>query len=394
MSTALFRFILCTLYFILSSMRIGFEAKRAFKNFTGLGNYSRSVIQILAHRYPENQYFVYSPDLVKNSRTEFLFHLKNGTIRTAPFKFFKSFWRSKGVIKDLSKDQVEIYHGLSHEIPSGLKNKGIKSVVTIHDLIYLRYPQYFKPIDRKIYDLKFRSACKHADRIIAISEQTKKDIIHFFGTDKNKIEVVYQGCDSIFYHPSSTENLTEVQLKYQLPNDYLLCVGTLENRKNQLLILNALLHLPKDTQLVLVGKSTPYEQILRDFIFTNSLENRVKIISNVDFTDLPAIYQQAKIFIYPSIFEGFGIPILEALNSGVPVIAAKGSCLEEAGGPNSLYIQPNEELELSKAISRILDDESFRTEMIEKGKQFALNFREENIAKNLMRVYQKTIKDA
>lgn len=375
-------------------MKIGFEAKRAFKNFTGLGNYARSVIQILAHQYPENQYFIYSPDLVKNSRTDFLFHLKNGTIKTAPFKFFKSFWRSKGVVKDLVKDEVEIYHGLSHEIPSGLKNKGIKSVVTIHDLIYLRYPQYFKTLDRKIYDLKFRLACKHADRIVAISEQTKKDIIHFFGTDQDKIEVVYQGCDSIFYHPATAEKLVEIQLKYQLPKDYLLCVGTLENRKNQLLILKALMHLPKHIQLVLVGKPTPYEQILRDFISTNSLENRVKIISNVDFTDLPAIYQQAKIFVYPSIFEGFGIPILEALNSGIPVIAAKGSCLEEAGGPNSLYIQPHMEIELSTAISQILNDKSLEKEMIEKGKQFALNFREENIAKNIMRVYKKTIQDA
>jgi glycosyltransferase involved in cell wall biosynthesis len=374
-------------------MIIGFEAKRAFKNFTGLGNYARSVIQILAHQYPENQYFIYSPDLVKNSRTDFLFLLKNGTIRSAPFKFLKSFWRSKGVITNLLKDKVDIYHGLSHEIPLGLKNKGIKSVVTIHDLIYLRFPQYFKPIDRKIYNIKFRSACKHADRIIAISEQTKKDIVHFFGTDENKIEVVYQGCDTIFYHLASFENLAEVRLKYQLPKDYLLCVGTLENRKNQLLILKALLHLPNDTQLVLVGKSTSYKETLMTFISTNSLENRVKIISNVDFKDLPAIYQQAKIFVYPSIFEGFGIPILEALNSGVPVIGAKGSCLEEAGGPHSLYIQPDDEIELSAAISKILDNETLKNEMIEKGKQFALNFREENIAKNLMRVYQKTIQD-
>jgi glycosyltransferase involved in cell wall biosynthesis len=143
----------------------------------------------------------------------------------------------------------------------------------------------------------------------------------------------------------------------------------------------------------LIGKSTSYKETLMTFISTNSLENRVKIISNVDFKDLPAIYQQAKIFVYPSIFEGFGIPILEALNSGVPVIGAKGSCLEEAGGPHSLYIQPNDEIELSAAISKILDNETLKNEMIEKGKQFALNFREENIAKNLMRVYQKTIQD-
>jgi glycosyltransferase involved in cell wall biosynthesis len=372
-------------------MRIGFEAKRAFHNFTGLGNYARSVIQILTKQFPDNQYFIYSPELNKNSRTDFLFDLKNGKIRSAPYKIFKTFWRSKGVIKDLLKDEVDIYHGLSHEIPRGLKNKGIKSVVTIHDLIYLRFPHLFKAIDRKIYSLKFQLACKNSDRIIAISEQTKKDIIQFFGIDARKIDVVYQGCDPIFYLPASSHALDEVRVKYQLPATYLLCVGTLEYRKNQLLILKALLHLPKHIQLVLVGKSTAYEQILRNFIAANHLENRVTIASAVEFKDLPAIYQQAKIFIYPSLFEGFGIPILEALHSRIPVIAAKGSCLEEAGGPHSLYIQPNDEIELSQAIAQLIDHEVLKNEMIEKGKLFASHFSEENIAKNLVGVYQKTL---
>ncbi len=369
-------------------MKIGFEAKRAFQNFTGLGNYARFVIKTLAENQSQNQYFLYAPKAVKNPRTTFLFNLKNVFIRTASIKILKSYWRSKGIIKDLKRDKIELFHGLSHEIPSGLKKAKIKSVVTIHDLIYLRYPQYFKWLDRKIYDYKFRSACKNADKIIAISEQTKRDIIHFFGIDTEKIKVIYQGCDPIFNCVISNVEKIKNKEKYNLANEFLLCVGSIETRKNQLLILKSLIKLPQHINLVLVGKKTKYVVQLHDFILKNNLKDRVQILSDVPFQDLPSIYQLAKIFIYPSKFEGFGIPILEALNCGIPVIAAKGSCLEEAGGSNSIYFSPDSEEELSRAILKIWDNVSLQKEMILRGKEFALNFREDKIAANLLTLYQ------
>lgn len=372
-------------------MRIGYEAKRAFKNFTGLGNYARATVQTIAHQFPTHQLFLYSPDVVKNSRTQFLFNLPNVFIKTAPIKLFKTYWRSKGVVHDLVRDKIDLYHGLSHEIPSDLQKKGIKSLVTIHDLIFLRFPNYFKSIDRKIYDYKFKKACENADTIIAISEQTKRDIIHFFGVDEAKIEVVYQGCDPIFYEELKQSKLIEVKTKLTLPDEFLLCVGTIENRKNQILILKALSHLPKNIHLVLVGKPTEYCEILKKIIDLHQLQNRVHFLHDVNFEDLPAIYQLAKIFVYPSKFEGFGIPILEALNCGVPVIATKGSCLEEAGGPDSLYIEQDNAMQLVETINKIYADENLANKMIVNGKRFTLNFREEKIAENLMAVYQKTL---
>ena len=369
-------------------MKIGFEAKRAFQNFTGLGNYARFVIKTLSENQPRNQYFIYAPKAVKNPQTNFLFDLKNVFVRTAPIKFLKLYWRSKGIIEDLKKDKIELFHGLSHEIPIGLKKANIKSVVTIHDLIYLRYPQYFKWFDRKIYDYKFRSACKNADKIIAISEQTKRDIVHFFGTDINKIEVIYQGCDAVFTIKVSANQKTKIKQKYNLADDFLLCVGSIEIRKNQLLILKALNLLPQKINLVLVGKQTEYVEIINDFIIKHKLENRVNILFNISFQDLSTIYQLAKIFIYPSRFEGFGIPILEALNSGVPVIATTGSCLEEAGGPASMYVSPDNEEELSQAILKIWESSSSQTEMILKGNEYALNFRDEKIAAELLKLYK------
>lgn len=372
-------------------MKIGYEAKRVFKNFTGLGNYSRWVVQSLAAAYPTNSFYLYTPKTSKNPRLNFLLNFKNIIVRTPNPKKNIAFWRSFGVVNDAKKDGIDIFHGLSHEIPFGLKRKNIKSVVTIHDLIFLRYPQYFKLIDRLIYKFKFKYACKNADTIIAISQQTKHDIVHYFGINKQKIVVVYQGCDALFYQTKTTHELNQIKQKYHLPHTFLLCVGTIENRKNQLLILKALTLLPSNIHLVLVGKATKYKQNLTHFIAQNKLQNRVLFLENLPFVDLPSIYHLAKIFVYPSVFEGFGIPILEALNCGVPVIAATGSCLEEAGGPNSIYINSNSENELANQINLVLNDETLRQNMIIQGKLYALNFRENTIAQKLITVYQNTL---
>ncbi len=372
-------------------MKIGYEAKRIFKNFTGLGNYSRWVVQSLAAAYPNNSFYLYTPKITQNPRINFLQLFKNIIVRTPNTKRFNFFWRSFGVVKDAKDDKIEIFHGLSHEIPFGLKNANIKSVVTIHDLIFLRYPQYFKLIDRIIYKFKFKYACKNADTIIAISEQTKKDIVSYFGVNEEKIEVVYQGCDAFFYQTIALQHKIQVKQKYKLPDVFLLCVGTIENRKNQLLILKALQFLPNYLQLVLVGKQTKYAQILNQYILENQLQNRVLFLQNIDFIDLPSIYQLAKIFVYPSFFEGFGIPILEALNCGVPVIAATGSCLEEAGGLNSIYINPNDEIELAKQINLLINNKTLCQYMINQGKLYSLNFRENILAQKLMKIYQKTL---
>ncbi len=372
-------------------MKIGYEAKRIFTNFTGLGNYSRWVVQSLAAAYPNNSFYIYTPKTSENPRLNFLLNFKNIIVRTPKDKKINFFWRSFGVVNDAKKDNIDIFHGLSHQIPFGLKRKNIKSVVTIHDLIFLRFPHYFKLIDRIIYKLKFNYACKNADSIIAISEQTKKDIVHYFGIDQQKIEVVYQGCNALFYQTITSHNLNHVKQKYQLPDVFLLCVGTIENRKNQLLILKALQFLPSNVQVVLVGKQSKYALILNQYILENQLQNRVLFLQNVDFIDLSSIYQLAKIFVYPSLFEGFGIPIIEALNSGVPVIAATGSCLEESGGPNSIYIKPNDEIELANQINLVLNDETLRQNMINQGKLYALNFRENSIAQKLITVYKNTL---
>ena len=377
-------------------MRIGFDGKRAVQNFTGLGNYSRYIVDILCQFGPENEYVLYAPKKRENKRLDKLTkqyqQLQLSYPTTSSWKKFSSLWRVWGVTRQLEKEKIDIFHGLSNELPLNIHQSEVKSIVTIHDLIFLRYPQYYHSIDRKIYTYKFRKACENADKIIAISECTKRDIIEFFRIPADKIEVVYQGCDPSFIHHVAEEKKREVRAKYQLPDHYILNVGSIEERKNALSAVQALMMLPEQIHLVIVGRHTEYTDKVEHFIKENKLEERVHIISNVPFDDLPAFYQLAEIFVYPSRFEGFGIPIIEALYSGIPVVAATGSCLEEAGGPDSIYVHPDDIKGMADAFKQIYTDPERKKNMIEKGHSFAKRFSEEKQAEEILNIYKKLMK--
>lgn len=377
-------------------MKIGFDGKRAVQNYTGLGNYSRYIAEILCRFYPENSYLLYAPKKRNNKRLEKLteeFHQLSVIYPKGSFwKKLSSIWRIGRITKQLEEEKVNLFHGLSNELPLNIRKSRIKSIVTIHDLIFLRFPKYYHFIDRKIYTYKFRKACENSDRIIAISECTKRDIMRFFQIPASKIEVVYQGCDPIFEQKVSEETKKEIRYRYQLPERFILNVGSIEERKNALLAVQALSELEQDIHLVIVGKRTPYTEKIERFVNEHHLTARVHIFSDVPFKDLPAFYQCAEIFAYPSYFEGFGIPIIEALHSGVPVVAATGSCLEEAGGPDSLYIDPDNVKEIGNAFRRILNDNNLKQEMVERGKLFVKQFSNQEQAKLIMDIYKKTCK--
>ena len=373
-------------------MIIGLDAKRAVANHTGLGNYSRFMVDILATYHEGHNYRLFIPKKKKNcSYDKLLTHVNvhSELPQTTTMKRFSSLWRSFFIKKDLLKKGVQLYHGLSNELPIGIHKTGIKSVVTIHDLIFLRYPEYYKPIDRKIYNFKFKYACHVADRIVAISECTKRDIMNFYQIPAEKIDVVYQGCDPQYSEIVSEQKKKQVKETYQLPEKYILNVGSIETRKNLMLALEALKDIPADIHLVAVGKKTPYVDSLMEYANENGLNDRLHLIHNLPHSDLPAVYQQALMFVYPSRFEGFGIPIIEAMHSQLPVIAATGSCLEEAGGAHSIYVDPDDVKGMTNAILRILSDKELREKMITEGNKYLQRFREDVLADDMNRVYNK-----
>ncbi|OJU34949.1 MAG: mannosyltransferase [Bacteroidales bacterium 45-6] len=375
-------------------MKIGFDGKRAVQNNTGLGNYSRYLVEILSAYFPENHYVLFAPKRCENPRLEKLKCAPNVSFlypKTYFWKQFSSLWRLFGIKADLKREKPNVYHGLSNELPLGIARAGIKSVVTIHDLIFLRYPDYYKPIDRLIYRFKFRYACRKADKVIAVSECSKRDIVSFFRIPEEKIEVVYQGCHPCFREEVAAEKRMEVSRKYSLPKQYLLYVGTVESRKNLLLVVKALKLLSPEISLVAVGKKTPYQDLVEKYASEHGVANRLQIFNGIPFADLPAFYAQAKAFVYPSFFEGFGIPLVEALSQGIPAIAATGSCLEEAGGPDSIYVDPLDEVALAEKIEKIWHDPEFASSMAKAGKSYVERFSDEEIARQLMAVYSSLL---
>jgi glycosyltransferase involved in cell wall biosynthesis len=375
-------------------MRIGFDAKRAFLNNTGLGNYSRWLIKSLASFYPDNSYLLYTPKIKTNSHYNFLNDYSNTQTITPKNKTLTSLWRSKGIVNDLQRDGIALYHGLSHELPYRIDRSGIASVVTVHDLIFKRFPQYFGRVSRAIYGAKLRYACRVADKIIAVSQHTKNDIVELLNISPKKIEVVYQGCDAAFKTPCTQAQKQVVLKKYNITGDFVLSVGTIERRKNLLLIIKSLALVKQPVKLVVIGRQTRYAEAVKKAIHRYRLTDRMIFLERVDFAHLPAIYQSAKAFVYPSRYEGFGIPVLEALSSGTPVIAAKGSCLEEAGGPDSLYVDPDNEADLAEKINLLLADDALREKMITNGREYSRNFDDDKLAAQLMAVYKNILNHA
>ncbi len=345
-------------------MNIGFDAKRLFHNHTGLGNYSRTLVGNLKKQLSEEKLYLYSPP----PSNEFCDFQNQDTYRLRTGK--GSLWRSFGIKKQLQQDQINIFHGLSNELPFGLNAQGIRSVVTIHDLIFKILPHTYPLIDRSIYDFKFQYACRNATKIIAISESTKNDIIRYYSINPQKIEVIYQACNAIFYSDGSSENLLK---KYALPSSYILVVGGLGKRKNLDLLLDAHQLLPRDLQIpiVLVDRGKTKGDIGRK-LEKITAKKQLYWIKNLDDTaTLQQIYQRASLLVYPSLYEGFGLPIVEALLSKTPVITALNSSLQEAGGKDTIYLQSLAIEEMKTALERVLTDSQQRQTMITKGYEYA-----------------------
>ena len=303
-----------------------------------------------------------------------------------------SLWRNFSVPRHLRTQHVDLFHGLSNELPVGLYNaRRVGTVVTIHDLAFIRYPQFYKAIDRLLYRKKYGASARHADRVITVSEATRRDVIDIFGVEEERVTTVYQGCSEAFSRITPEETQASRSL-FALPRRYILFVGSIEVRKNLGLIVEALSLLQdKELHLVAVGRKTPYTQLVLERARRLGVLSRLHLLHGVSGGNLPGIYAGAEVFVYPSRFEGFGIPIIEALSAGVPVIGATGSCLEEAGGPSSLYTDPTDASMLATLIDRVVIDISLRKKMIEDGLHYVQRFTPKRIAKDLSAIYEEVL---
>ena len=339
--------------FQIKGYNIGYEAKRAFFNKTGLGNYSRTFLKEIFVQERDNRFFLFTPkqpdnywgfDLLQNVKIIWPKNVWN--------KLLPSFWRSLWLGTIAKRYNIDLFHGLSQELPFDINFAKCATVVTIHDLIFLRFEESYKLIDIETYKRKAKFACENADHIIAISQQTKEDIIQFFGIAADKITVIYQDCSALYKSPIAQEELQMVQERYSLPSDFVLSVGALNFRKNNKTLIESLVHCQKNVNLVIAGDGNQrpkLEQLVADL----GLQSRVQFLGFVPDICLKALYSLAQIYVYPSLFEGFGIPILESLHCNTPVITGTKGCFSEVGGKHAIYVDQTNPKSIAAAIDQL-----------------------------------------
>lgn len=350
-------------------MVIGYDAKRAFQNNTGLGNYSRMVVCGMASHYRDFHAFLYAPKLSGYYQSYFSGYANISTHQAHGFdRHLPRLWRAFGISIHVKNDNIQLFHGLSHELPHGIPNS-IKKVVTMHDLIAWRHPEYFTKLDAIIHQKKQLHSCRIADMVVAISEQTKRDLIEIMHVPEEKIRVIYQSCDAQFWQSIEKDDLEYVRETYRLPNRYIIAVGTIEERKNQLALIQALKQLPSDVQLVLVGHGHGgYLEKVRAMLRDEEMVHRVMILDHANFEDFPALYANAICSAYISRIEGFGIPVLESMCCDTPVLTSNRSSMPEVGGDAVLYADPNNIDEIVAQLKRLIEDKDLHQQLVEKGR--------------------------
>jgi len=372
-------------------MNIGIDAKRIFFNNSGLGNYGRRFYRALAKNLPQDSFYLYSPRKVV-SENPYLkeIHRANSRISYPQMAFHKilggTLWRSGLINNQLKKDRIEIYYGLSNEIPFGIDKIRSVKIVVIHDLIFLRYPRLYPAFDVFFYKKKTEYSCKYADFIIAASEQTKTDIMNYYNIPGDKITVIYPGTDPIFYNDESADSGNYLNPERK----YIISIGAITPRKNLLNTVQAFNVVKEkyDIDLVVIGTAVglgrDYLKIIKNYLEINRLSDRVHFLGNVPYKYVPALCRNAQLMVYPSQFEGFGMPIVEGFFSRIPVITSTGGCFPEAGGDGAVYVNPNDVEEIAGWIEKLMDSKSLRDDLIRKGLQHAERFRQEQIEKDIV----------
>lgn len=356
-------------------MRIGFDAKRYFHNRTGLGNYSRSLVHALAEHQPQDEFWLFAPGVAHGPALWNNLKTFNAAGKGAR-------WRSSGIGRDLQRMDIDVFHGLSNEIPMGLKQKGIPAVVTIHDVIFRRFPGYYRYFDRLMYHWKTAYAVKHADIIVATSQATADDLMKFYRAAADKIEVVCQPIDPSWYTAAAAD------VPESAP--YFLYVSSFTGRKNHGTLIEAFSKISRQTDmnLVLAGAAGETLERCRRFVLHEGLQERVRFYPDVAADELQALMQHAAAFVYPSLFEGFGIPLAEAAAKGKPMAVSDIAVFRELAGEAALYFNPNSAEEMGAVMLDAIRSEY--QAVMEQGRQHLLgSLKPAAIADRMMAIYKR-----
>jgi glycosyltransferase involved in cell wall biosynthesis len=367
-------------------MRIAIDIRNMVFSRAGISKYTENLIRSLAGIDQSNEYVLLSNTKSRRDWSKFS-NVSEKVIRLPNVgRFTEKFWEEALLPVELKK--ADIFHSPRFMLP---KKKVCKYIDTIHDLAFKRYPELFTEQTFSYVNDWVERAVKKADKIIAISNNTKKDLIDLFNAKADRIEVIYLGVDHAFCPVDSNDPLTETRNKYGLPEKFILFVGTIEPRKNLKRLIEAFYEFRKDASnqhalIIAGGRGWQYSEIFKS-VEKLGLDKHVIFLDYIPEQDLPLIYNAADLFVYPSLYEGFGLPVLEAMACGVPVVTSDTSSLPEITQDAAVLVHPLDTHALAKAMENVLKDRDLMLKMRDKGLKRASQFCWSETAKKTLQVY-------
>ncbi|TEU10319.1 MAG: glycosyltransferase family 1 protein [Anaerolineales bacterium] len=372
-------------------MAIYIDISAAVHGRAGLGRYAESLARALVQGYPKRFAFFYNRDR-GTSPLDGLERVPTRTVHAGYKPWRMAVWLGQllGLGFERLLPEAELYHATEHLL---LPLRRVPTVLTVHDLIYHLFPEHHKPLNYWFLNRAMPLFVQRARAVIAVSESTRRDLIRCYGVHPDKITVVHEAAAPHF-RPASPEAIATVRARYGLPEGFILTVGTIEPRKNLSRLLDALQRLRQkgdDVRLVVVGsKGWLYEGFFRR-LEELQLGDAVLLPGYVPDADLPAVYSAATLYVLPSLYEGFGLSVLEAMAGGTAVVCSRASSLPEVGGDAARYFDPTDVEEMAEAIGAVWRDEALRLEMGRRGLAQAARFSWRRAAEETMAVYQRAM---
>jgi len=352
---------------------IGIDVTSALSQQAGIGRYTRELVSALIRYDKDSEYILFSAkqpswdQLAKQIPIDAKVQYKQ-----APFSerwLYRIWYRLRlPVPVQVFTGDIDLYYSPDFVLPP--VRDGIPTILTVHDLSFVHYPETFTPPLRNYLNQVVPRSIRKANHVLADSQATKEDLIEIWNIDEKKITVLYAGVNPSFRPPTDRGKFTEVRKKYDLGDEpYIFSVSTIQPRKNYQMLIKAFKDVAKNyphNLIIAGGRGWLYEETFNEVI-AQGLEDRVRFIGFVDDEDLPALYSEATLFVFPSLYEGFGLPVLEAMACGVPVIVSGASSLPEVASEAALMLPPQEQRLWSSAIRDLLDNPNRRAQMVAGG---------------------------
>jgi glycosyltransferase involved in cell wall biosynthesis len=371
--------------------RIGIDATALPPQPAGAGIYTINLIHSLAALDTDFEFYIIAQQsgrkLIESDKTRAL----NWVVlpdKSPPRRLIWEQTRLPGLVR---KMELDLLHSLHYSRPLSLE---CSSVVTFHDMTFFLYPQYHTFFKRLYFPAAMRKSARSADALISVSENTKKDLVERLGVPDSKIHVVYHGVADRFKPISDWNQLENISQKYNLPAEFILYVGVVEPRKNLISLLNVFQNLQKSNKnlgLVIAGQTGWGYHAVQEMVAKLELRDTVLFTGYIPPEDLPAIYNLARLFVYPSIYEGFGLPVLEAMACGTPTITTSISSLPEIVGDAGILVPPNDDRALLEAIKSLLEDEKDQNRLSTRGLQHAAEFTWTRTAQETCEIYSQVL---